>query len=69
MDHEANIKEQRDLAQRIVALSDKGFARLDDGDVNDQLDASARLAELVLALDQWSRTGGFEPKIAIVGAK
>ena len=48
MDPTANIDEQRRLAQRIL-----------DGEAS-EADVD-RLAELVLALDEWRRKGGFDP--------
>ena len=50
MDPNANLAEQIELAQMIV-----------DGSVHDHRDAADRLAELVLALDEWRRKGGFDP--------
>lgn len=63
MDPKANIKEQLQIAKHIISLWDEAPA---DGvlDANDQLwmsDAANRLAELVLALDEWQRKGGFSP--------
>lgn len=48
MDPDANIKEQLDLAERLV----EGRGSADD---------AARLAELVLALNGWLTRGGFYP--------
>jgi hypothetical protein len=48
MDPNANLEEQRRLAKRLV----------DSPYENDQVQ---RLAELVLALDEWISKGGFLP--------
>ena len=53
MDPDANLAEQAKLARRILAADDAG-------DYADH-DAS-RLAELVEALDEWIRRGGFLPQ-------
>lgn len=53
MDPNANIEEQRDLAQRIINSESYGD-EVDDDDAR-------RLAELVLALDRWLSSGGFKP--------
>jgi hypothetical protein len=54
MDPDENLKEQKEIAQRVV-----------DGRVTSQHDFETdtiRLAELVLALDSWMQNGGFPPK-------
>lgn len=53
MDPNANLKEQLQLASRITEAyeHDQHPSALD----------VARLVELVLALDQWLRKGGFPP--------
>ncbi len=48
MDPEANLAEQREIAQRILHAS----ASPQDAE---------RLAELVLALDEWRTRGGYDP--------
>jgi hypothetical protein len=53
MDPNANLNEQLELAERIAAR--RGIESDDDA-----ADA-ARLAELVLALDDWIVQGGFLP--------
>lgn len=53
MDPDANLKEQLELAQEIVDSEDTGF--------NHQAEAW-RLAELVLALNEWMCRGGFSPE-------
>jgi len=52
MDPDANLKEQLLLAQKANKL---------DGELTDE--DAIRLAELVLALDEWIRNGGFLPKL------
>ena len=52
MDHNANLNEQIEIAQR---LTDEDFHASLPGDAH-------RLAELVLALDDWLRRGGFVPR-------
>lgn len=47
MDPNANLKEQRELAKKILEENNR-----EDVD---------RLAELVLALDEWLSKGGFPP--------
>jgi hypothetical protein len=63
MDPIANLKEQLALARAIQARFDECP---DDGNLVQQaMDAIAddaqRLSELVLALDEWMRKGGFSP--------
>lgn len=53
MDPIANITEQRKLASKILALYDA------DEPIDE--DDTARLAELVIALDEWQAGGGFSP--------
>lgn len=54
MDPNENLREQLELAQKLR----------DDFSLDDlQVDRAAmRLAELVLALDEWLRKGGFYPR-------
>ncbi len=54
MDPEANIKEQLDLARDIIANMDE----MHDEDLESN---AARLAELVIALHEWRKSGGFDP--------
>lgn len=62
MDPNANITEQRELAQRIVARPQTILSHGDDKSDRYSLpDSAARLAELVIALDEWRRSGGFDP--------
>jgi hypothetical protein len=62
MDPIANIRQQLDIAKRINAVMQSEFAW---GKPSSQVvglvtDASA-LADLVEALDEWRRDGGFDP--------
>jgi hypothetical protein len=54
MDPEANLKEQRELAQALVDTAEDGM--------QDHGHSAVRLAELVLALDEWIKKGGFLPE-------
>lgn len=54
MDPNANLKEQREIANRL--LDDESESP--DGFAND----ATRLAELVVALDEWLSKGGFQPQ-------
>jgi len=66
MDLNANLKEQREIAARIIAAADAW-----DGTPQSQavgvvsvavvLADAERLAELVQALDGWLSRGGFQP--------
>jgi len=49
MDPDANLSEQRRIAEQIV----------ENGAID--ADRAERLAELVLALDEWLKKGGFLP--------
>jgi len=57
MDPDENLAEQIKLALRIQAAADAG--RDADPDVYDD---GARLAELVIALNDWIGNGGFPPR-------
>jgi hypothetical protein len=57
MDPLANIREQRELARRIIARYDGK----DPDRVDEIADMAAELSQLVLALDVWRRKGGFDP--------
>lgn len=70
MDPDANLQEQRALATRIGARSDGGMHDGRTGDLRhdvDQMHDALRLAELVLALDEWIAGGGFLPATWRVG--
>lgn len=54
MDPNANLDEQLRIAARLVAASERG-AKLDENDAE-------RLADLVLALNDWLQGGGFLPR-------
>jgi hypothetical protein len=59
MDPKANLERQRQIAAGIIALSEHGD---DPTEVHDDIRPLAiELAELVQALDQWRRNGGFDP--------
>lgn len=64
MDPNANIEEQRKIAARIREIDSAG----DYGyDANPEIEqAAVDLAELVLALDEWRRKGGFDPYLELV---
>lgn len=53
MDPDANLEEQLELANRLVDLVDEVHTSTVD---------VVRLAELVLAMDEWIGRGGFVPK-------
>lgn len=62
MDPFANLKEQREIAQQIVAHPRTIATHSDDpADHYDAVRSATRLAELVLALDEWRMDGGFDP--------
>jgi hypothetical protein len=58
MDPKANIREQRAIAARLQKALDA-----DDviGEIHTLAEDAGRLAELVLALDEWRSKGGFDP--------
>ena len=76
MDPEANLNEQLEAARDIIARFD-AIPDVDEnpdfwGDEQDRsdffeslADSGQRLAELVLALDEWRRKGGFDPYTTI----
>lgn len=53
MDPDTNLEEQLELSQEIVDSQETGF---------NHHEQSWRLAELVLALDEWVKKGGFLPQ-------
>jgi hypothetical protein len=59
MDPKANMKEQLRVAHTIQRYADS------DASIRSYLEklaeAADRLAELVIALDEWQRKGGFSP--------
>ena len=65
MDPEANLLEQLDLASAIIegadAVADADSMSEDLEASHDVVDDAERLAELVIALDEWIRRGGFLP--------
>lgn len=54
MDPKANVAEQQKIARRLVS-EDMAQAEV--------ADLAIELAELVIALDEWRRNGGFDPYI------
>ncbi len=58
MDPLANLAAQRRLAERIQHLSDREDYPERLGEVAAEAE---NLAELVLALDEWRKKGGFDP--------
>lgn len=54
MDPDENLAEQRELAASLLDT--------DDDDIVDEADVF-RLAELVLALDEWLTKGGEKPRV------
>lgn len=64
MDPIANIREQREIAQRIIARPQTIATHSDGEKPYSVVGSAARLAELVLALDEWRRSGGFDPYAA-----
>lgn len=65
MDPVANLKEQLEIAR--LFYPDREEDEITDGQV--MVDNGVRLAELVLALDEWMRKGGFSPYGLNQGAK
>jgi hypothetical protein len=59
MDPKANLEEQLALAASIMAAVDA--ADEETGEWELDKDDATRLAELVIALDEWRRKGGFDP--------
>ncbi len=57
MDPDANLSEQLELARSIIGEFDRPN---DNPEIFMRIDA-ARLAELVIALDEWLSKGGFKP--------
>jgi len=53
MDPDSNLSEQLELAQEIVTSAEAGLSHPEE---------ACRLAELVLALDEWIKKGGFLPQ-------
>ena len=64
MDPIANINRQRELAPEIIDALDANIDR--EGNLPDDVaqhvaELANELAELVQALDEWRRKGGFDP--------
>lgn len=69
MDPIANLREQIALATDTQAIEDTTPEEgISDARRAKLLDNGQRLAELVLALDQWRRNGGFDPHGDPLGA-
>lgn len=60
MDPIANLREQVTRAKTIQALWD---VEIDPPDLEAMAHEAARLSELVLALDEWRKKGGFDPYV------
>lgn len=58
MDPNANIQEQREIAAEIVTIIDSTDA---DQRLVEISDLASRLADLVIALDEWRSKGGYDP--------
>ena len=58
MDPDANLAEQLRLARGMQELSDADTAGADE----ELIDQGLRIAELVIALNDWVRSGGYLPK-------
>lgn len=66
MDPDANLKEQLALARQIIHIGERHVAECGEGYaakllIEQQAHCGEKLAELVLALDEWVRKGGFLP--------
>lgn len=61
MDPQANLQEQREIANRLLnpVEDEAGFRN-----TRDRIVDAERLAELVIALDEWRTGGGFDPYTA-----
>lgn len=57
MDPDANLKESIQLSKRIIKCADSGIIGYKPSD-----DDVVRLAELVLALNEWRLKGGYTPE-------
>lgn len=58
MDPVANMKEQLDLANAIMLFSEAD--PMDENEQTEYIEWAGRLAELVIALDEWRRKGGWD---------
>jgi hypothetical protein len=61
MDPNANVEEQRAIAQQILDMGNTLEHRETGKPTISKWALADRLAELVLALDEWRRKGGFDP--------
>lgn len=62
MDPDANLNEQLDIARKVFSNEEAVYDLLPCGHRVGLQDAGERLAELVLALDEWLHSGGFRPR-------
>ena len=58
MDPQANLEEQLKLSSRI---QEKAGSESDVDDLMQIEDLAVRLAELVQAMDEWRKSGGYDP--------
>lgn len=65
MDPKANLKEQIALAKELNEIWDdcNGDGTLSNARAQYAAQQAGRLAELVIALDEWQRKGGFSPYV------
>ncbi len=62
MDPDANLQEQLEIARSVVRnIEQREGNAMPDLSEAEIADAADRLAELILALDEWLRHGGFLP--------
>lgn len=64
MDPVENVRRQRELAAHVLTLDDAAPSLIEGGEVEDPWPmraAAVELAELVIALIDWRRKGGFDP--------
>ena len=63
MDPSANIAEQCEIAAELLAICEQcdDDGRISDRDSGNVAEEAFRLAELVQALDEWRRKGGYDP--------
>lgn len=63
MDPNANLAEQLELARQSQAINDAGGDELTEDQELELVAIATRLAELVLALNEWIARGGFLPAV------
>jgi hypothetical protein len=66
MDPKANIREQLELARKIQYIWDnpEDYGGISDDQLMALANRASELAELVIALDEWRKKGGFDPYAA-----